>query len=442
MTPPLLGLAGFGLTLMLILLRVPVAVAMGLTGVAGFALLNGWFGAEFILGSAPFESVFPYGLSVLPLFVAMGVFAARAGLSQALYGAVNAFVGHWRGGLAMATVGACALFGAICGSSLATAATMGQVALPEMRRHGYDDRLASAVIAAGGTLGVLIPPSILLVLYGLLTETSIGALFVGALIPGLVSTLLYMAAVLVQVRRRPELGPAGPRVSWPERGRALLRVWEVALLFVLVIGGIYVGLFSPTEAAAVGAAGAFLFALLGRGTGGGAGRRDKGRDLLGAALETARTTGMIFLILVGAGLFNYFIETSNLPQLLVGWAEAAALPAFAVLLLVMLFYLVLGCFMDALSMILLTIPFVFPLVQAMGIDPVWFGILVVTVAEIGLITPPVGMNLFVIQGVVPGLRQETIVRGILPFLLADLVRLALLLLVPSLVLFLPGRMGP
>ncbi|MEX2630488.1 MAG: TRAP transporter large permease [Tistlia sp.] len=434
MTPPLIGLAGFGLTLVLILLRVPVAVAMGLTGVAGFALLNGWFGAEFILGSAPFESVFPYGLSVLPLFIAMGVFAARAGLSQALYGAVNACVGHWRGGLAMATVGACALFGAICGSSLATAATMGQVALPEMRRHGYDDRLASAAIAAGGTLGVLIPPSILLVLYGLLTETSIGALFIGALIPGLVSTLLYMAAVLVQVRRHPELGPAGPRFTWPQRGRALLRVWQVGLLFALVIGGIYFGLFSPTEAAAVGAAGAFLFALLGRGSG--------GRELLEAAFETARTTGMIFLILVGAGLFNYFIETSNLPQLLVGWTESAGLPVFAVLLLVLLFYLVLGCFMDALSMILLTIPFVFPLVQSLGIDPVWFGILVVTVAEIGLITPPVGMNLFVIQGVVPGLRQETIVRGILPFLLADLVRLSLLLLIPGLVLFLPGQMAP
>ncbi len=438
MTPPLLGLAGFALTLLLILLRVPVAVAMGLTGVAGFALLNGWFGAAFILGSAPFESVFPYGLSVVPLFVAMGVFAARAGLSQALYGAVNAFVGHWRGGLAMATVGACAFFGAICGSSLATAATMGQVALPEMRRHGYDDRLASAAIAAGGTLGVLIPPSILLVLYGLLTETSIGALFVGALIPGLVSTALYMAAVWVQTRRHPELGPAGPRFTWAQRGRALLRVWEVALLFALVIGGIYFGLFSPTEAAAVGAGGAVLFALLGRGGEGRGGRR----ELLGAALETARTTGMIFLILIGAGLFNYFIETSNLPQLLVGWVEGSGLPVFAVLLLVLLFYLVLGCFMDALSMILLTIPFIFPLVQALGVDPVWFGILVVTVAEIGLITPPVGMNLFVIQGVVAGLRQETIVRGILPFLLADLVRLALLLAIPSLVLFLPGRMGP
>ncbi|SMF13360.1 TRAP transporter, DctM subunit [Tistlia consotensis] len=437
MSPPLLGLAGFGVTLLLILLRVPVAVAMGLTGVAGFALLNGWPGAAFTLGSAPFESVFPYSLSVVPLFVAMGVFAARAGLSQSLYGAVNAFVGHRRGGLAMATIGACALFGAICGSSLATAATMGQVALPEMRRHGYDDRLASAAIAAGGTLGVLIPPSILLVLYGLLTETSIGALFVGALIPGLVSTLLYMAAVVVQTRRHPELGPAGERQSWRRRGRAVARIWEVALLFALVIGGIYFGLFSPTEAAAVGAAGAFLFALLGRGEG----RRNRARDLLGAAFETARTTGMIFLILVGAGLFNYFVETSNLPQLLVGWAQAAGLPAFAVLLLVMLFYLVLGCFMDALSMILLTIPFIFPLIQALGFDAVWFGILVVTVAEIGLITPPVGMNLFVIQGVVPGLRQETIVRGILPFLVADLVRLVLLLLIPALVLFLPGQMG-
>jgi tripartite ATP-independent transporter DctM subunit len=432
MSDPLIGLLAFGLSLVLVLLRVPVAISMGVVGVGGFALLNGWFGAAFVLGAAPFEAVFPYSLSVVPLFVAMGVFAARAGLSQSLYQAAGAFVGRARGGLAMATIGACAAFGAICGSSLATAATMGKVSLPEMRRFGYADSLAAASIAAGGTLGVLIPPSILLVIYGLLTETSIGQLFVAALIPGLLGTLLYMGAVWVQTRANPDLAPATAR---PERGHrlaSLKRIWAVALLFVVVIGGIYWGWFSPTEAAAVGAFGAIVLTAVTR--------QLTWRVLIEAADETARTTGMIFLILVGAALFNYFIETSGLPRLLIGWVEAAELTPLAVLLLIMLFYLLLGCFMDSLSMILLTVPFVFPVVAELGLDPVWFGILLVTVAEIGLITPPIGMNLFVIQGVAPGLRQGTIVRGILPFLAADAVRLALLVAVPALTLWLPGRL--
>ncbi|MGP1256518.1 MAG: TRAP transporter large permease [Kiloniellales bacterium] len=432
MSDPVFGLLAFFFALLLVLLRVPVAIAMGVVGVGGFALLNGWFGAAFVLGAAPFEAVFPYSLSVVPLFVAMGVFAARAGLSQSLYQAAGAFIGRARGGLAMATIGACAAFGAICGSSLATAATMGKVSLPEMRRFGYADSLAAASIAAGGTLGVLIPPSILLVIYGLLTETSIGQLFVGALIPGLLATLLYMAAVYVQTRLNPELAPATAK---PERGHrlaSLKRVWAVALLFFVVIGGIYWGWFSPTEAAAIGAFGAMLLtAVTGQLT---------WRVLLEAAEETARTTGMIFLILVGAALFNYFIETSGLPRLLTGWVEGAGLAPLAVLLLIMLFYLLLGCFMDSLSMILLTVPFVFPVVADLGIDPVWFGILLVTAAEIGLITPPIGMNLFVIQGVVPGLRQATIIRGILPFLAADGLRLLLLVAVPALTLWLPGRL--
>jgi tripartite ATP-independent transporter DctM subunit len=428
MSAPLIGLLGFAVTLLLILLRVPVAIAMGVVGAVGFGVLNGFFGVAFVMGSSPFEAVFPYSLSVVPLFVMMGVFAAHTGLSQSLYRAVHAFVGHLRGGLAMATIGACAGFGAICGSSLATAATMCRVALPEMRRHGYDDRLASASIAAGGTLGVLIPPSILLVIYGLLTETSIGKLFLAGIVPGLLATGLYMAAVAVQMARRPELGPAGARSPWAARD-----VWGTALLFLLVIGGIYRGWFSPTEAAAVGALGAFLIALL-------LGRMSRA-VLLASAHETVQTTGMIFLILIGASVFNYFIETAGLPQLLVGWVEEAGLPRYAVLLIVMAFYIVLGCFLDSLSMILLTVPFVFPLTAALQFDPVWFGILLVTVAEIGLITPPVGMNLFVIQGTAGDLRLETIVRGIGPFLIADLIRLLVLIALPQLVLWLPARMA-
>jgi tripartite ATP-independent transporter DctM subunit len=386
-----------------------------------------------VLGSAPFEAVFPYSLSVVPLFVMMGVFAAHAGLSQALYRAVGVFVGHVRGGLAFATVGACALFGAICGSSLATAATMGRVAIPEMRRAGYADSLSAASVAAGGTLGVLIPPSIILVIYGLLTETSIGALFVAAIVPGALGALLYAGAVRVSTALDPDRAPAGPRADWRERRRALSGVWSVVLLFAVVIGGIYFGWFSPTEAAAVGAAGAFLLALLRGGL--------TRTALADATAEIARTTGMIFLILVGASFFNYFVETSGLPLRVVDWFEALGLGPTGSLILILAFYVVLGCFLDALSMILLTIPFIFPVAEALGFDPVWFGILIVTVAEIGLITPPVGMNLFVVQGTVEGLRQGTVVRGILPFVGADLVRLVLLVSLPGLVLWLPAQMA-
>ena len=433
MTGAGLGVIGFLVTLGLIALGVPVAIAMGVVGAIGFFILNGWSGAGFILGASPFEAIFPYSLSVVPLFIMMGVFAARAGLSRSLFDAVNVFAGHLRGGLAVATIGACALFGAICGSSLATAATMGRVAMPEMRRHGYADSLAAASVAAGGTLGVLIPPSILLVLYGLLTETSIGQLFIGALIPGLLGAVLYAGAVVVRTRLNPDLAPAGDRTPWPGRLAALRRVWAVALLFVVVIGGIYWGWFSPTEAAAVGALGAFLLAVV-------LGQASRAA-IAGAVRETAATTGMIFLILIGASLFNYFLEGTGLPRAIVDTFEAVGAGPLVTLLLILLFYLILGCFMDALSMILLTTPLVFPVLLALGYDPVWIGIFVVTVAEIGLITPPVGMNLFVIQGVTPGLGQRTIVAGILPFILADVLRLVLLIAVPALVLFLPSQMA-
>lgn len=427
------GILGFVGALVLIALRVPVAVSMGMVGIAGAAMLADWNTVSFVLGNAPFQAVFPYSLSVVPLFVFMGVFAARAGLSHNLYEGVYVFIGHRKGGLAMATVGACAAFGAICGSSLATAATMSKVAMPEMRRHGYADTLASASVAAGGTLGVLIPPSIIIIIYALLTEQSIGALFAAALIPGLLGTALYMAAVAVVVHRNPALGPAGERVAWGDRLRALKRVWDVALLFTVVIGGIYAGIFSPTEAAAVGAAGAFLFALL---------RGQLTRQVMVEALaETAVTTGMIFLILIGAALFNYFIEASRLPDLLVSGLTGLGWAPLAVLLVILVFYLVLGCFMDALSMILLTVPFVFPIIVAIGYDPVWFGILLVVVVELGLITPPIGMNLFVIQGTTPGLNLGTMVRGIVPFIVADVVRVGILVAFPALVLWLPRALG-
>lgn len=432
MSSAMIGFLGFVIALALIAFGFPVAVAMGVVGVVGFWYLNGWMGAAFILGSSPFESIFPYSLSVVPLFVVMGVFAARAGLSRSLFDVVNSFLGHVRGGLAVAAVGACALFGAICGSSLATVATMGRVAVPEMQRHGYAPSLASASIAAGGTLGVLIPPSILLVLYGILTQTSIGQLFIGAIIPGLLGALLYGIAIVIRVRMAPELAPSVARSGWRKRIATLGRVWGVLGLFVLVIGGIYLGWFSPTEAAAVGAAGAFVLALI-------SGELNRG-VLSEAVRETAGLTGMIFFILIGASLFNYFLETTGLPSGLIELIQTSGLGPVAVLILIMLFYVVLGCFMDSLSMILLTVPFLAPVAQAMGFDMIWFGILIVTVAEIGLITPPIGMNLFVVQATHPDLNQRTIIAGILPFILADVVRLILIAAVPALVLWLPGQM--
>ena len=433
MSEALMGIIGFACALGLIAVGLPVAVAMGLVGVAGYWWLNGWPSAAYILGSSPFESVFPYSFSVIPLFVMMGVFASRAGLSRSLFDAIGNFIGHRRGGLAMTTVGACAFFGAICGSSLATVATIGRIALPEMKRAGYDDSLATATTAAGGTLGVLIPPSILLVIYGLLTQSSIGQLFIAALIPGLLGTVLYALAVYIRVRISPELAPLAPRANWGARFSQLGKIWPVVLLFGLVIGGIYLGWFTPTEAAAVGAVGAFLLAL--------ASRKLTRQALHESIVETAALTGMIFFILIGAALFNFFLESTGLPQFLIRQIEATSFSPLSVMLLILLFYLVLGCFMDSMSMILLTVPLLAPVALQLDYNLIWFGIIVVTVAEIGLITPPIGMNLFVVQAAARGVSSSTVVRGIIPFILVDVVRLGLLVAFPILVLWLPGAMS-
>jgi len=425
-----MGLTAFAAMFLLIALRVPIAIAMATIGAVGGLMLNGVDSVSFVIGSLPFETVFPYGLSVIPLFIMMGVFAARAGLSKSLYAAVNAFIGHLRGGLGMATVGACAAFGAICGSSLATAATMSKVAMPEMRKRNYNDSLAAASIAAGGTLGVLIPPSVIMVIYALLTEQSIGTMFAAALIPGVVATLLYMGAVWTMTLIDPTAGPADTRTDGQGKLTALINVWPVLLLFGVVIGGIYLGWFSPTEAAAIGAFGAILLAWA-RG-------QLSPKIFLNCLSETATTTGMIFMILIGTALFNYFVETTGLPHLLVERITELGWSPYAILVALIIFYILLGCVMDALSMILLTLPFVFPLITSLGFDPVWFGIIMVSVVEVGLITPPVGMNLFVIMATTPGLGLNTISRGILPFLVADLLRVTLLILFPWLALWLPS----
>lgn len=431
MTGPAIGVLGFAAVLVLIALRVPVAIAMGTVGALGYGLVNGWASLPFVLGRAPFDSVFPATLSVLPLFIMMGIFSAHGGLSRSLYGTVAAFVGHLRGGLALATIGACAAFGAVCGSAIATAATMGRVALPEMRRLHYDDRLASASVAAGGTLGVMIPPSILLVIYGLMTEQSIGKLLAAGILPGILGAALYMLAVRFATARDPRLGPPAARVPWRGRIAELGNVWSVALLFFVVLGGMYFGFFSPTEAAAVGAFGAVLLSWL-------SGKLTRG-GFFEAVKETAATTGMIFMILIGAAIFNYFIDTAGLTDSLIGWVKDLGWNRWAVMAALMLMYIVLGALMDELAMMLLTVGPVFKLVTALGFDPIWFGIMFVTVCEIGMIVPPVGINLFVIQSV-SGLALATIVRGIVPFVAADCVRLLAIALVPALATWLPSMM--
>ncbi len=431
MSDAALGAGGFVLALFLVACGVPVAIATGAVGAVGFWWLNGWTGLNFVLGSVPFEAIFPYSFSVIPLFIMMGVVMAHAGLSRALFDALNAAVGRLNGGLALASIGACAFFGAICGSSLATAATMGRVAIPEMERRGYNAGFAAATVAAGGTLGVLIPPSIILVIYGLLTQTSIGALFIAALVPGVLATLLYAGAVMIAVRSNPRFAPRmKPGEAADTQGGFGLDMVLVALLFVVVIGGIFTGLFSPTESAAVGAVGALLLA--------GFRKALSRRTLMTIISETASMSGMIFLLIIGAALFNYFLETTGIPQALISIIEASGLSAAAVIVLILIFYLILGCFLDSMSMILLTVPFLGPLAVQFGFDMVWFGIIIVVVAEIGLITPPVGMNLFVVQAVAPSASQKAVLRGIAPFIAADIIRLALLATFPILTLWLPG----
>ncbi|MEX2519736.1 MAG: TRAP transporter large permease [Paracoccaceae bacterium] len=424
------ALVGLAALLALAFLRVPIAIAMIGCGFAGMAWVGSLRGALANVGQTAFDAGVNYELSVVPLFVLMGNFVARARLSEELYNASNAFLGHRRGGLAMATIVACGGFSAICGSSLATAATMSKVAMPSMRRFGYDDGLASGSIAAGGTLGILIPPSVVLVIYGILTQTSIGKLFAAGVVPGVFAVAFYLLAVRYVTWRRPEAGPAGERMPWRARFHLLRSVWGVLTLFVIVMGGIYGGVFSPTEAAGIGASGAFLFALM-RGA-------LNWRALYEVLLESAMTTAMLFTVLIGALLFANFINLTDFPQ---GLLEAAARFSdrpWLVIVAILVIYVLLGCVFESLSMILLTVPIFFPLVMELGYDPVWFGIIVVVITEISLITPPVGLNVFVLRGVLPDVRTGTIFRGVTPFWIADLFRLALLVMVPAISLWLPA----
>jgi tripartite ATP-independent transporter DctM subunit len=426
------ALLGFAAMFALMALRVPIAIAMGAVGLAGIGLMRSW-PAAYASTTTEILDVAKYTLSVVPLFILMGNFVTKAGLSRELFQAAYAFIGHLRAGLALSTIAACAGFGAICGSSLATAATMARVAMPEMRRFGYATSLAAGSIAAGGTLGILIPPSVILVIYGIMTEQSIGALFAAGVVPGILATLLYMAAARWVTRRDPTLGPPGERTPWPERWRALRGIWGVLALFALVIGGMYGGLFTPTEAAGVGAMGGFLFAL---------GRRALSwADFVGVLRDSASTTAMLFVILIGASIFSNFINFTTMPADLQAFVTGVGVHPIFVIVAICAIYVVLGCAMEALSMILLTVPIFYPLVVALGYDPIWFGVLIVCVVEIGLITPPVGMNVFVLRSVLPDVPTGTMFRGVMPFVGADIVRLAVLIAFPIVTLWLPRALG-
>lgn len=434
------SIIGFIVVLALVLLRMPIAIAMGLVGIIGYAQETTLRASISMAGRLIIDTAQDYGLSVVPLFILMGLFVNKGGLSRELYRVSYVFLGHFKGGLAMATIMACGGFAAICGSSLATAATMSKVALPEMRKYGYSDELSTASIAAGGTLGILIPPSVILVIYGLLTETSIGKLFIAGVVPGLIGIFFYLLAVRFIVMRNSKAGPAGEVSSWKERFDAFKNVWAVTALFFLVIGGLY-GLFnfwplnltfSPTEAAGMGAAGAFLIAL--------SRRQLTFNDIKAVLKETSHTTAILFSVMIGASMFSNFVNLAGLPEGLLALVNQTRLSPMTVMLFIILIYILLGCVFESLSMLLLTVPIFFPLVTSLGFNPVWFGIVVVVVTEISLITPPVGLNVFVLKGVVVDVSTGTIFKGVTPFWVVDIFRLALIVFVPWLVLFLPNSM--
>ncbi len=423
---------GFGAVFLLALLRVPLAVAMALVGIAGLGLMRGWTPAFASTSQVVFETGFQYVLSVIPLFVLMGNFVARAGMARELFTAANTFVGHKRGGLAMASVIASGGFGAICGSSIATAATMTRVAYPEMKAHGYKDALAAGSIGAGGTLGIMIPPSTIMVIYGIITETDIGQLFVAGILPGIVAIVCLCLAVVFITWRDPSAGPPAERASWAQRLAAIRGVWGVVLLFALVIGGIYGGVFTATEGAGVGAAGAFMFALLRRSL--------TPRVLIDILVESARTTAMLFTILISAMIFSNFVNFTSMPGDLRDFILQFSPNPIMVVIMMMGIYVALGLVMEELSMVLLTIPVFFPVITALGFDPVWFGILIVTIVEIGMISPPVGMNLFVLNALLKNVSLAQIFRGVWLFVAALVIALAIVLEFQPLALWLPGFM--
>ena len=431
MDPLTLGLIGLLAMFVLIGLHVPIGIAMAFCGVVGVGLLVGWQPATALFSIEAASAMSNESLAVVAIFLVMGSFANMAGLSRDLYRLAYALIGHRPGGLCTATIFGCAGFGAVCGSSVATTATMARMALPEMRNRGYSMSLASGSIASGGTLGILIPPSVIMVLYGVLTEQFVIALFTAAIVPGLVAVVFYVIAIEIKVALDPEAGPPGPRLSMAERWQALRASWRVVLVATVVSGGIYTGIFTVTEAASVGAA-LSLFMALGRMT---------VKDFVDGLLEAAASTCMIFVIIIGASIFSYFVSLSGAPDALINGISGMGLHPLMVIALLIVMYLVLGSIFDTVAAMVITLPFVLPLVTGMGFDPIWWGVVMVMAMEIGMITPPIGINVFVLKGAADDLTLGQIYRGVTPFLIADVARLAILAVMPSLALWLPQQLG-
>ena len=424
------SLAGFASLFLLCFAGVPLAIGMLIVGAAGFALYRGADAASAVAAQQITDAFTSHGFSVIPLFILMGTFIHRAGLADDLFSAARAWLGHLRGGMAHAPIGACGGFSAVCGSSIATAATMARVSLPQMKRYGYEDGFACGTVAAGGTLGILIPPSVPFVIFGILTETDITKLFMAGVLPGILLMLMYMATAWTVVYLRPSLGQPAERLPWRERFGAIQRTWAVMVLFIVVLGGMYQGIFTPTEGAGVGAAGAFFFMMM-RG-------KAKLPIIRDALVEAGRTTAALLIVIAAAMVFNNFLTIAGLTNAMVDWVRSLQVPPLGIIFAICLIYVVLGCIFDSLAAMFLTVPVFVPIVVGLGFDPVWFGVIVVMVVELGLITPPVGMNVFIVKALVPEVPMWGVFAGVTPFIVANVLSLLAVVLLPVIALWLPG----
>ncbi|MCF8087071.1 MAG: TRAP transporter large permease [Desulfotignum sp.] len=437
MSPTLIGITGILIMILMFLTRMPVAFVMATVGFVGFSIVISTDAGLVLLSRNIYETFDSYDLTTIPLFILMGQLGFNSGISKRLYNAGYRFLGNIRGGLAMATVTACTAFGAVCGSSPATAATMATVGLPEMKRYNYNDELATGCVASGGGIGMIMPPSVVLIIYGILTEQSIGALFVAGIFPALLVTLLFILCIYIRCRISPEQGPKGEHFSWPQKMRSLLGLVETLIVFVLVIGGIFIGLFTPTEAAAIGAFGVLLIAMIRR--------QITWQGFVKSLMETLRTSCMVLMLIAGAVIFGKFLAVTRIPFEIAGWVSGLAISPVLVLGVILLIYFFGGCFMDALAFVTLTVPIFFPVVMELGYDPIWFGIIIVMVTEMGVITPPVGINVYVVYGVAKnvlddGVPLEKIFKGIFPFLIAVIVGVLILIIFPQIIMYLPNLM--
>jgi len=430
--PTSVGYIGLAVMFVLLFSGMPVGLVMGLVGFVGMVYLAGTDAGFAVLGTVPYRTWASYDFSVVPLFVLMGTFSFYAGISRDLYNAAYKWLGHLPGGLGMATVGACAVFSAVSGSSIACAATFGKVALPEMKRFNYDPALATGSVAAGGTLDIMIPPSVMMIVYAIITQQSIGKLFLAGFVPGALEALLYLATIYILCKRNPKLGPRGPATTLREKFASVKGIWVAILLFLLVIGGLYLGIFTPTEAGGIGAFGAFIFGL--------AQRRLGWHGFKESLIDTTKTTGMIFTILLGAIIFNYFLAVTRLPTELATFMSELNINRYLILAAFLVFYIILGAIMDEMAMVLLTVPILFPVIMSLGFDPIWFGIIIIMMCVLGMIAPPVGMIVYVISGVAPDIPMSTIYRGAFPFFLAAILLVVVLVAFPQIVLFLPNLM--